>query len=109
MITYDDVVQADPIVESMNRETVQFWVDTANVGLPDERFAHARTGIIRPGTPHKGRVLYVLHMLNVPPVDLKALYIRERLKVGTSKTYVKTPHPWDSTQHGKQLKKLVKR
>lgn len=109
MITYDDVVKADPSVEDLNRETVQSWIDIANAGFPDMRFAHPRTGIIRPGTPHRGKVLYVLHMLNVPPVDLNAPYIRARMTPGASKTFIKTPHPWDSTHHGKQLKKLVKR
>lgn len=108
-ISYDDVVAADEAAGQVDRETVEKWVEIANAGFPDARFAHPRTGVIRPGHPHRGRVLYVLHMLNLPLPDLRAPHVRRRMTLrGVTKPGGKAPHVWDSTPHGRELKKFVR-
>lgn len=108
-ISYDDVIAAAPsVAETFDRQKVEELVALANAGFPDARFAHPKTGVVRPGTPFRGRVLYVLHMLNVPPVDLQASHIRRRMNLNNPKPRGKTPHPWETTHHGLELKKLVK-
>ena len=99
MITYDDVVSAYPDVGNMDRDRVDTFVDIANIGFPDSRFGD------KPAVADRGRILYVMHMLEAPAVDINAPHVRAQM--GAPKPFGKKPHPWESTEHGKTLMTLA--
>jgi hypothetical protein len=100
MITVEDILAQFPDTSQIDRERIQAMVDVANQGFPDSRFGD------NAATADRGRALYVMHMLTKPPVDLKAAAVRAQVAT-LGKPFVKKPHPWDATEHGKMLKGLV--
>jgi hypothetical protein len=99
MITYDDVVSTYPTAERFERDRVDAVIEIANAGFPDSRFGG------KPAVADRGRLLYVMHMLEKPPVDLDAPHVRAQM--GAPKPFIKKPHPWHSTEYGKDLSGLV--
>lgn len=99
MITVEDILAQFPDTSQIDRERIQAMVDVANQGLPDSRFGD------NAATADRGRALYVMHMLSKPPVDLNAPAVRAQM--ASPKPYIRKPHPWDATEHGRALKGLV--
>lgn len=96
-ITFDDVLSAFPEADEFDPKEAKAAVLAANVGLPDSRFAS-------PVLANRGRVLYVMHMLTKPGVDINAPHIRAQM--GSPKPFRKKPHVWSGTEHGETLRKL---
>ena len=101
MITYDDVVNAHPEAKNFPQDKVEQLVGLANTGFPDSRFKKGSAA-----TADAGRVMYVMHMLMKVSTNINAPYIAARMMT-PGKPGIKTPHPWDSTTFGQQLKTVV--
>lgn len=98
MITYDQVVAVHPEAARFPKDTVEAFVTAANVGLPDARFKSAKSS-----AADAGRIDYVMHMLTKPALNLSAPHVLARAAF-PGRSFVKTPHHWDSTSFGKNLK-----
>ena len=101
MIGYQDVADVFPAVESHPRETVDAFVLAANEGLPDDRFKG------NPSQADAGRVLWVVHNLTKPALDLKEPWVVARVRTPGPSAAGKAPDVWSSTPEGLALRKLV--
>ena len=101
MIGYQDVADALPSVESYPRETVDAFIEAANLGMPDGRFKGA------PGQADAGRILFVIHNLTKTALNIKAPWVVARATVAGPSLAGKAPDVWSGTPEGEALRKLV--
>lgn len=95
MITFEDVLNNHPTVVRFEEARVEEFVQLANIGLPDSRFGGDDA------LADRGRILWVMHMMEKPPADLQAPHVLAQMS--NPKPFGKKPHPWGSTEHGAAL------
>lgn len=100
MITSDDVVAAFPRAASFDPATLEHWANVANHAVPNSR-------VKDPKTAQMSRVLFVMHQIEKPALDLNAPHVRARMGA-LGRTSVKFAHPWAGTPHGDMLRKAVR-
>jgi phage terminase Nu1 subunit (DNA packaging protein) len=103
MITYANLISAYPDASRFPQAMAEQWIATANNALPDGRFKT---------DPDKGRLLFVMHNLTKPAIDVKAVATSPRTaaartRAAKAKTDVNKKHVWGSTEHGRALIKAT--
>lgn len=98
MINFSSVLDMYPEASAYSESAAAPFIEAANVGFPDSRFAD-------PAYADRGRILYVMHMLTKPPINLSAPYIVAQM--GSPRPDIKKPDPWDGTTFGVELSNAV--
>lgn len=102
MISNEDVIAAYPQAEAIDEALLTHWVDVANVTIDAAR-------VKDPRTLNQAQILFVMHQITKPPLDLKAPAVVARTRQpGRRAGYVKAKHVWAGTLHGDALIKAMK-
>lgn len=102
MISAEDVKDRFPQAAGFDGEALQTWVDVANTTIDQHRVKDVRTLDL-------SRILFVMHHMEKPPVNLAAPHVVARTNLpGRRGAFVKAPHPWAGTPHGEQLIKATR-
>ena len=99
MLTNQDIITAHPEAADFDQDMLAHWASMADVAVPLDR-------VKDPRSLHQAQILYVMHQMTKPPIDLNAPHIVARMN--NPKPYVKTPSPWTGTRHGDALRTAVK-
>jgi hypothetical protein len=99
MITVDDVRDAHPGAAKHPNEKIDLWVEVANIAIDEQR-------VKDPRTLATARMLFVMHQLEKPALDLNARHVVTRVRRGRRGALA--PNPWLGTPHGERLLAAVR-